>query len=154
MTSRQAGIDDCVSLLHLVQALIRDRAAGEPDPRLWVVTRGAQQVHAEDRCVAPGQATLWGFGRVINMEYPELRCKAVDLDPAAAPGDAAPLFQEWQAGDAELETALRGGARYVLRMIRVPGQGADPRPVGRIAWRRGRTSRCAWKWPGGAAWTA
>ena len=51
-----------------------------------LVTRGAQP--AGGVAPDPSQATLWGLGKTIALEHPELRCLRVDLDPALA-ADAA-----------------------------------------------------------------
>ena len=67
------------SALALTQALLGRRAP----PRLWLVTRGAQAPVGE--APDPTQAPLWGLGRVIALEHPELRCTMVDLDPSPSP---------------------------------------------------------------------
>src|SRR5207237_577494 len=69
----------CISALHLVQVLARS-ARGE-EPRVWLVTRGAQPVDADDQLAAVAQAPLWGLGRVIANEHPQMRCTLLDLDP-------------------------------------------------------------------------
>src|SRR5207249_182811 len=64
------GIEQtCMDLVRVVQEIVA-RAWSRP-PRLWVVTRGAQQVSPAGRGIACGQAALWGLGRVIDAEYPE-----------------------------------------------------------------------------------
>ena len=78
-----AGIDQlsgCNSVLYLVQALSR-RLAGMP--RLWLVTRGAQSVKWGE-AIAVEQSALWGLGKVISFEMPELKCIRVDIDPSHA----------------------------------------------------------------------
>ncbi|MYU18600.1 hypothetical protein GTZ78_49950, partial [Streptomyces sp. SID8361] len=39
--------------------------------RLWVATRGAVSVGRSDGVVDPGQASVWGLGRVAALELPE-----------------------------------------------------------------------------------
>src|SRR6185295_6685446 len=51
------------SCLHLAQALAKGRH--EPAAGLWLLTRAAQAVGAEDNPTALAQAPLWGLGRVI-----------------------------------------------------------------------------------------
>jgi len=121
----------CGSVLSLVQAL--SMAAREPSdaagaPRLWLVTRGAQPV-LEGAAPDPLQAPLWGLGRVIAREHPELSCVCIDLDPADEAGLAADLFDEVWLDDRETEVALRGGDRYVARLVRKPGLAAPAPPV-------------------------
>src|SRR5207253_2233141 len=90
-----------LSTTQLVQAW---EAAGGPVVPLVLVTRGARSARNEPAAVA--QAPLIGLGRVIVNEYPGLRCKLVDLDPASDPVE--PLFAELFAADDEDEIAWRG----------------------------------------------
>ena len=68
----------CGSLLHLTQALLR---AGGP-ARIWVVTRDAVSAVAGDRVTGTTQAPLWGFGRVVSLEHPELWGGLIDVSGA------------------------------------------------------------------------
>src|SRR6266542_6067728 len=61
---REAMALGSVSVLHLVQELVR-RAGAEAPPGLWLVTRGAQRVGDETAPVAVAQAPMWGLGKVI-----------------------------------------------------------------------------------------
>jgi acyl transferase domain-containing protein len=99
----------CTGALHLVQALARADVA----PRLWLVTRESQPVG--DKPVSAEQAPLWGLGKVISLEHPELACIRVDLGPSE---EARSLFRELWAEDGEDQVALRGGGRYVPRVVR------------------------------------
>ncbi len=74
-----------LSTLHLVQALVQSSVAVP----LTLVTRGAQAV-ADEETVEPFQAPLWGLGKVLALEHPELWGGLVDLPVAAAPGADAP----------------------------------------------------------------
>ena len=62
-----------------MQALARH--TGTNPPRLWLCTRGAQKVDAADKRLSPVGATVWGLGKVIALEHPELRCTRIDLSP-------------------------------------------------------------------------
>jgi phthiocerol/phenolphthiocerol synthesis type-I polyketide synthase C len=104
------------SVLHLVQALIR---SGRPDPpRLWLVTRGAQAVDGDADAVSIASAPLWGMGRSIDLEHPELRCSRVDLSLRAGPEELHGLVREFCAEGPETDVALRGSQRYVARLAR------------------------------------
>jgi acyl transferase domain-containing protein len=109
------------SALSAVQAILRRRARQRP--RVWLVTRGAQAV-GNAPVTGVGAATLWGLGRTIQLEQPEIRCALVDLDPAQASGGAAELLAELRASDEELQVALRGGARHVARLCRTSFEAA------------------------------
>ena len=117
------------SVLYLVQALV---TAGSQSPKLWLVTRGAQPAGPRETPLAVGHAPLWGMGKVIDLEHPELRCVCVDLDPAKVPleGDAAAqsaqaLFDEISRGDEESQIAFCNRQRYVSRLVRRSGGKKD-----------------------------
>jgi acyl transferase domain-containing protein/NADPH:quinone reductase-like Zn-dependent oxidoreductase/acyl carrier protein len=103
------------SVLHLVQAW--EKTAGAASASLLLVTRGAQAAGDNPMSVAMAQSPVIGLGRVIANEYPRLRCKMVDLDPADRPSGATMLFDEMAVQDEEDEIALRGGERYVHRLV-------------------------------------
>ncbi|WP_198161787.1 type I polyketide synthase [Sphingomonas sp. TDK1] len=108
------GAESVLGPLHLVQGILR-AASAEP-PRLWFVTRGAQPVE-EGSEVALAQAPLWGLGRVVALEHPELWGGLVDLDPRASDADAARLGQRLRAADREDLVALRGEEVLVPRVV-------------------------------------
>ena len=62
----------CGSLLQLLQQLNQFSPANRTAPKIWVVTRGAQQVPGLPTIseLAPLQAPLWGMGRVASLEFP------------------------------------------------------------------------------------
>jgi phthiocerol/phenolphthiocerol synthesis type-I polyketide synthase C len=91
--------------------------------RLWLVTRGAQAIEAGSVSVA--QSPLWGLGRVIALEHPELHCVCIDLEPGSEMVEFQSLFQELWSQDDEDQIAFRGGVRYVPRLVRVASNSAD-----------------------------
>lgn len=105
-----------LSVLHLVQAL--SLADWPASPRLWLVTRAAQVIDADDRSVSIAQAPVWGLGRSIDQEHPELRCTRVDLSADGGTDELRTLFEEIRADDPEADVALRGCRRYAARLIR------------------------------------
>ncbi|UQA61056.1 type I polyketide synthase [Polyangium aurulentum] len=111
-----AAENGCGSALHVVQALTR--TAIRDMPRLWILVRGTQAVPQEPRDILVAQAPLWGLGRTIGMEYPELRCTRVDLDPAEPRGEAEALLRELLSAGPEEEIALRGESHYAARLAR------------------------------------
>ncbi len=67
---------------------------------------------------ALGQAPLWGLGKVIALEHPELSCTRIDLDPAMPASEVAALCEQLLAPDDEPEIAFRGESRQVARLAR------------------------------------
>ena len=101
-------------------------------PRLWIVTRGAQQLAAGDG-VTLAQTTLRGIARVLTFEHPELKTTIVDVD-ADGSGSADALIHEFLADPDHDEVALRDGQRYVNRLVHVPTSvdgvlAIEPRPT-------------------------
>jgi hypothetical protein len=110
-----AQILGCLSVLHLVQALERLGSS----PRLVLVTKGAQAVGESVKSVSVAQSPLWGLGRVINNEFPNLQCTKVDISQADSPAEILSLFAQLWSDEQEDEIALRGEARYVHRLMSV-----------------------------------
>jgi acyl transferase domain-containing protein/NADP-dependent 3-hydroxy acid dehydrogenase YdfG/phospholipid N-methyltransferase/aryl carrier-like protein len=104
-----------LSVLHLVQALERVGSS----PRLVLVTRGAIAVGESAHTIEVAQSPLWGLGRVINNEFPNLQCTKVDISPAGSSEEIQSLFAQLWSDDGEDEIALRLGARYVHRLVGV-----------------------------------
>ncbi|NEO74121.1 MAG: SDR family NAD(P)-dependent oxidoreductase [Moorea sp. SIO3H5] len=107
----------CGTTLSLVQALVK--AGLSSQPRLWLVTSGAQGVPS-NHPVIPGvaQSSVWGMGKVISLEHPELNCTRLDLDPEETVEDQADvLFNEIWSEDSEDQIAWRGDGRYVARLV-------------------------------------
>jgi NADPH:quinone reductase-like Zn-dependent oxidoreductase/NAD(P)-dependent dehydrogenase (short-subunit alcohol dehydrogenase family) len=105
---------DWVGPLPLVQALSNAGAT----PRLYLVTRGLHAIGDETTGLgALAHAPLWGLGRVVMNEHPELGCTLIDLP---SNGELAPgaLATELLANDAEDEVALRDTERFVHRLGR------------------------------------
>ena len=107
----------CGSVLHLLQTLFKHK--GTTSPRLWLVTQGAMPVSSSLPAVA--QAPLWGLGKVVALESPELWGGMLDLDPARdwlTADEATTLLAEILDSQGEDQIAFREGQRYVARLVR------------------------------------
>jgi acyl transferase domain-containing protein/acyl carrier protein len=106
---QRAALEVSGGALHLVKVL----AGRSEAPPVWFVTRGARAVKETRPGLALAQAPLWGLGRVIDLEHPELRCTRVDLDPEDLEGSIRLLFAELggDGGASGREVAFRGGVR-------------------------------------------
>jgi acyl transferase domain-containing protein/acyl carrier protein len=112
----QVQILGCASTLHLVQALVKRN--GSVLPRLWLVTQGAQFVESQPSSPAVAQAPLWGLGKVIALEHPQLWGGLCDLALDATQPDAARmLLTEIYAAEGEDQIAWRSGHRYGARLV-------------------------------------
>lgn len=120
------------ALLHLAQALGRE---GVEEPlRLDVLTTGGQHVGGESVLEAD-RALVLGPVRVLPKEFPNLRCRAIDLPHPAAPGwfeeraVQQALAELAHEGDDEA-VAWRGVERYVPAFEELPLPAAEPAGLG------------------------
>ncbi|MEU2272694.1 type I polyketide synthase [Streptomyces olindensis] len=118
------------ALLGLVQALA-DLGTRVP---LWSLTCGAVSAFDGDPLLHPVQAQVWGLGRVVALEQPQVWGGLIDLP-------REPGAEEWRrlcavlAGGAgeEDQLAIRPGGARVRRLVPAPV------PAGGPVWRPGGT---------------
>lgn len=114
------------SLIHFIQAVLRQSAGAAVSlPRFWLITKGAQAVRG--LVTEPFQASMWGMGRVMALEHPQLWGGLVDLDPAASAEEVAgALMNDLIAPKSEDQLAFYAGKRYVARLVRHQTAGISP----------------------------
>ncbi|RJQ75664.1 acyltransferase domain-containing protein [Pseudonocardiaceae bacterium YIM PH 21723] len=124
LASQELG---ALSAMRLMQALADETAW---TPKVWLVTRGAQTVGAEDGRTNVAQAPLWGLGRVIgHQEFATHWGGLCDLDPTHSTAEQARmLVGEIGGGEGEDQVVLRGGERHVARLVESNGL-TPPFPV-------------------------
>jgi acyl transferase domain-containing protein/NADPH:quinone reductase-like Zn-dependent oxidoreductase/SAM-dependent methyltransferase/acyl carrier protein len=107
----------CETLLHLVKALVSGGTSRAKNLR--IVTRGAQSVNSETGFTSLHESPVAALGKTIALEYPELHCTHVDLDPAGADNEIEELLGEFSDSDGNKErlVALRGQRRFVMRLV-------------------------------------
>jgi acyl transferase domain-containing protein/acyl carrier protein len=112
------------ALLRTVQALL---AGGVVAP-VWVVTRRAQPAGVASGRLSVSQSAIWGLGRVVALEHPELWGGLIDLDSDDAAAGASAVLEEMLANDGEDQVARRGPDRLVARLLpaSVPPHAAVP----------------------------
>jgi NADPH:quinone reductase-like Zn-dependent oxidoreductase/acyl carrier protein len=129
-----------------VAELVRRAAALPHPPQLVLVSRGAASAPPVAAApLAPPAAVLMGLQPTIAAEHPELRCRWVDLDPAAA-GPLPPLGSEagrfaWRHGRLLAPEVVKAaspppgpcrlapGSEHSLAGLRLlPDQGRPPGP--------------------------
>ena len=121
-----AGVLTCGSVLHLTQALLR---ANSP-ARIWLVTRDAVSAISDDKVAGATQAPLWGFGRVIALEHPELWGGLIDVSAQSSSAvTASAIADHLVAQPTEDQVALRNSGRFVPRLVAGGSVAANPVPV-------------------------
>ncbi len=106
----KAALDMAVAGLSMSHALVSSKSSA----RLWWVTRASQSVSAEP--LSPSASSVWGLGRTLMQEYPELRCTLLDVEPSGSISEA--LARELTACDEETQVTWRGDRRHVARLVR------------------------------------
>jgi acyl transferase domain-containing protein/NADPH:quinone reductase-like Zn-dependent oxidoreductase/acyl carrier protein len=105
----------CGSALNLVQSLVKTTHSPSS---LWFVTQGAVSIAATDKESGIMQSPLWGLGKVIALEHPELGGFRVDLDPTLPLTEQASiLLAEILSDPKEDQVAFRNQIRYVPRLV-------------------------------------
>ncbi|MDB1090450.1 acyltransferase domain-containing protein, partial [Streptomyces sp. ACA25] len=116
-----SGLAETVDLL---------RGVGAP---LWCLTRGAVSTGDADPVTDPGQAQVWGLGRVAALEHPERWGGLIDL-PAEFEDRTGDLLAAVLAGLGEDQVALRATGLFARRLTTAPAPAAGPvwRPSGPV----------------------
>jgi acyl transferase domain-containing protein/NAD(P)-dependent dehydrogenase (short-subunit alcohol dehydrogenase family)/SAM-dependent methyltransferase/acyl carrier protein len=113
----------CSQALSIAKTLVSDSELRQS--RLWLVTRGAQSPWTTES-LFPAAASLWGVGRVLAVEQPEIWGGLLDLDPGAPPDDCAEsIIAQVNTPEGENQCAFRDGARFVPRLVRQEEPVAD-----------------------------
>jgi acyl transferase domain-containing protein len=107
------GVADTVILL---QAL-GDVAIGAP---LWCATQGAVSVGRFDRLSHPGQAMVWGLGKVAALEHPQRWGGLIDLPESLDQRAQRRLCDVLTSADGEDQVSLRTSGVFVRRLARAP----------------------------------
>jgi phthiocerol/phenolphthiocerol synthesis type-I polyketide synthase B len=114
-------------IFSAARKLVAAMAARPLPPTLTLLTRNAAPMDAGDRA-NPAHAVLWGLGRTLALEHPEIWGRIIDLDvsvPAALV--AGCLVSETQAAGTEDQIAYRAGVRRVARLRRAAAPAAPVR---------------------------
>ncbi len=106
----------CGSVLYLIQALLKTGESKQPS--VWLVTQGAVATKASAPVLGLAQSPLWGLGKSIALEHPELKTILVDLEVQGSVHRAAQaLFDEMSSERQDNQMAFRGESRYVARLV-------------------------------------
>ncbi|MBW8094273.1 hypothetical protein IGW14_41775, partial [Streptomyces hygroscopicus subsp. hygroscopicus] len=91
-------------------------------------TQGAVATGRSDLLPHPGQAQIWGLGRVAALEHPRRWGGLIDLPAAMTHHTAGRMAALLVAGQPEDQVAIRTTGTYARRLIRVPAADAVPVP--------------------------
>ncbi len=122
-TLEQSQVLCCVGVLHLVQMLNR---LPNKTSKLWLVSRAAVSVDEMPSPLALSQAPLWGIGKVIALEHPELWGGSIDLDSEPWANEEETVLSAVFEETGEEQQAFRQGQRYVARLVKAEPPSAKP----------------------------
>ncbi len=119
----------CQGLLNLIKVVVnyfRDEM-----PAISVVTRGAVSPSRCHGMVEPAASPLWGMGRAIFLEHPEIPVRFIDIDPLSDNGEVEEiaalakeiLFSRENVAShspPETQIAFRHGERLQARLLPLP----------------------------------
>ena len=124
-TLKQRIQEGCGGVLNLVKALVSGGAA--PTKNLCIVTRGVHSINSNTGLASLSQSPASAIGSTISLEYPEIHCVRLDLDPVAASNEAALLLDEILNVTGENMVAFRDGHRLVARLVKSVANSRNPR---------------------------
>ncbi|MEV6426091.1 type I polyketide synthase, partial [Streptomyces sp. NPDC051662] len=107
--------------------LVRALADAELEAPLWVLTRGAAAVGADDP-VSAVQMQVWALGQIVGLEQPAAWGGLVDVPAVWDERVASSLAGVLAAGEGEDQVAVRSSGVYGRRLVRAP-LGANPAPI-------------------------
>jgi phthiocerol/phenolphthiocerol synthesis type-I polyketide synthase B len=115
-SSELLDVESGYHLFNAARRLAAESASKASPPRLFIITRNAQPVAEGDRANA-AHAVLWGLGRTLALEHPEVWGGIVDLDESVPARLAAQhVLAEAGAADGEDQVVYRAGIRRVPRL--------------------------------------
>ncbi|OBG80929.1 hypothetical protein A9X05_20165 [Mycobacterium sp. E3298] len=103
-------------LFHHTRRLTAAMAAAATPAKLFIVTRNGQPTTEGDRA-NPAHGALWGLGRTLALEHPEIWGGIIDFDEAVPAELTVPrLLAEAAGTDGEDQVVYRQGLRHVPRL--------------------------------------
>jgi len=113
-TLTREAVRSCLGLVDLIQCVSGSRSR---ETRVWVVTRHAQQIDsANGKTMEPrlAHSALWGLGRSLATEHPDLFGGLIDLAPGAESFEPDELLS--LVTDRRGQSAFRGGVALVPKL--------------------------------------
>ncbi|MEU1260428.1 type I polyketide synthase [Streptomyces chartreusis] len=130
------GQPPVATALTLLLAQVWADAAGGTGAPLWCVTRSAVSVGTGDPLRHPAQAQLWGLGRSLALEHPDIWGGLTDLPVRPGHRDLTRLAQLLAHGRSttwsEDQLAVRAGGVFAARFVRDDAPGTAHPDASRV----------------------
>ncbi|PWK05384.1 SDR family NAD(P)-dependent oxidoreductase [Tumebacillus permanentifrigoris] len=105
-SSQQRGL---YSLFYLTRAMVRNSIS--QDLNVCLISEYAEEVSGQEAVLKPENAALYGLGKVVMLEYPNIHCRAIDLDDDVS---VDTVLLELNAPPSKFyQVSYRQGVRYV-----------------------------------------
>lgn len=109
----------CEGLLNLIQVLAEQYLT--ENFKVWVITENVHDINDTTASISISQSTLWGFAKVIELEYPQLWGGIIDIDSGIIVNGQVEILKEIKTTD-EKQVCLRSdNKRYVQRLVKDKG---------------------------------
>lgn len=102
------------SLFHIVRELLGIGTTNKVN--VYLISQYANRVTGKEKRINPENATLFGLGKVIEQEYPNLSLRCIDIDLETSINE---IFKEISAYLPSNLVAYRAGKRYVEEFRRL-----------------------------------
>ncbi|HEX3044250.1 MAG TPA: SDR family NAD(P)-dependent oxidoreductase [Bacillota bacterium] len=121
--SQQRGI---WSLYYLTRAILKSKFRN--DLRLILISESVNEVTRKEARIIPENAPLFGLGKVVGMEYPNLKLRGLDIDETTTGEE---ILRELTATDYTFVTVYRAGQRYIegFDKIQISELESSPIPI-------------------------
>ncbi|MCX7922793.1 MAG: SDR family NAD(P)-dependent oxidoreductase [Clostridia bacterium] len=96
------------SLFYTIRSIVKSRIRGEV--KVTLISENVNEVTKEEAYLYPYSAALFGLGKVVDQEYPQIMCRCIDIDAATT---ADQILNELRAKDYTHQVAYRNGKRYI-----------------------------------------
>jgi 8-amino-7-oxononanoate synthase len=104
----ELSLPGCAAILHLIQSIPTAQLS-----QFFIITEATQ---LQTKNIVTG--ALWGLGRTINLEYPNLDCVCLDLEVGESVESNVSLIKaEITNSDRETQIAYYNRERYVARLV-------------------------------------
>ncbi|MFF2175853.1 SDR family NAD(P)-dependent oxidoreductase [Lysinibacillus sp. NPDC058147] len=103
------------SLFYLTRAIVRQGLS----QNIWInlVSEYANEVTGNERLLKPVNVSLFGMGKVVSQEYPNIKCKCIDIDVDSSASDI--ILKEMNHQSKDYQVAYRDGIRYLEQFTEV-----------------------------------
>jgi acyl transferase domain-containing protein/acyl carrier protein len=102
--SQKYGVN---SLFHIVRTIMKNKVNTEIE--LVLVSKNVNAVTKNEQAIGPEGATIFGLGKVVNIECPKIKCRCIDLDDYTP---VSMIIKEMKTDSKPYMVAYRDGERY------------------------------------------